>query len=180
VWADLVVLSSIGSVEECLVLCFHDVESLLTAGVEFAARFAFSIELSLADYAYSAIAGETTADSPLCDVECGCDWIDYLSDLSNEVFAGAVNASVRVSRVLVLVAEVLHEEVRVQEAGVGIQVYRQLVDLGRVLELSPRCSLEHVCQTGFAGVLAVDEVDSDSRVAAGFRGGQVAIGDRCA
>jgi hypothetical protein len=75
------------------VLCFHDVESLLTAVVEFAARFAFSIESSLADYAYSAIAGETTADSPLCDVECGCDWIDYLSGLSNEVFAGAVNAS---------------------------------------------------------------------------------------
>jgi hypothetical protein len=82
--------------------------------------------------------------------------------------------------VLVLVAEVLREEVRVQEAGVGIQVYRQLVDLGWVLELSPRCSLEYVCQTGFAGVLTVDEVDSDSRVAAGFRGGQVAIGDRCA
>ena len=139
--------------------------------IEGLADFRVFVQLSLADHARSAIAGETSADGGGGGDGGGGEFH------ANEAFALAVDAVVRVSRVLQLPSCIAFEEAGIEKLCVGVEIDAAVVDRDGVFEIAVRHSLDCVGQTTCACVDAVDQEGLDSRVAASFRAGEVAA--RC-
>jgi hypothetical protein len=160
--ADLVSLTTVGSVDEGQALLLRSFQFLLAAVVEGLAEFRVFVELSRAGHARGAIAGETLADGGGGGDGGGSEFH------ANEAFALAVDAVVGVSRVLQLPACIAFEEAEVEELCVGVQIDVAVVDRDGILEIAVRHSLDCVGQTSCAGVDVVDQEGLDSRVAASF------------